>query len=65
MAAEFKEMVCITCPLGCRLELEIEDGDVKARCIITLVNAGLNVQNRNIMIRAVWSLPRPLSNMAW
>ncbi len=30
MAAEFKEMVCITCPLGCRLELEIEDGDVKA-----------------------------------
>lgn len=30
MATELKEMVCITCPLGCRLELEIEDGDIKA-----------------------------------
>lgn len=23
-------MVCITCPLGCRMELEIEDGELKA-----------------------------------
>ncbi len=23
-------MVCITCPLGCRMELEIEDGEIKA-----------------------------------
>lgn len=30
MAVELKEMVCITCPLGCRLELEIENGDIKA-----------------------------------
>ena len=23
-------MVCITCPMGCRMELEIEDGEIKA-----------------------------------
>jgi CxxC motif-containing protein len=30
MAKQVQEMVCINCPLGCRMELEIEDGEIKA-----------------------------------
>ena len=30
MAKQIQEMVCITCPMGCRMELEIEDGEIKA-----------------------------------
>lgn len=30
MATKIQEMVCITCPLGCRMELDIEDGALKA-----------------------------------
>ena len=30
MAKQIQEMVCITCPLGCRMELEIEDGEITA-----------------------------------
>jgi CxxC motif-containing protein len=30
MAKQIQEMVCITCPLGCRMELEIEDREIKA-----------------------------------
>ena len=30
MTKQIKEMVCITCPLGCRMELEIENGEIKA-----------------------------------
>lgn len=30
MATQFQEMICITCPLGCRMELEIVDGELKA-----------------------------------
>ncbi|MBD3325147.1 DUF1667 domain-containing protein [candidate division KSB3 bacterium] len=30
MATTTQEMVCITCPLGCRMELEIEDGEITA-----------------------------------
>ncbi len=30
MAKEVREMVCITCPLGCRMEIEIEDGELTA-----------------------------------
>lgn len=29
-AMQIQEMVCITCPLGCRMELAIEDGEIKA-----------------------------------
>lgn len=29
MAKQIQEMVCITCPIGCRMELEIEDGEIK------------------------------------
>jgi CxxC motif-containing protein len=30
MAKQIQEMVCITCPIGCRMELEIVDGELKA-----------------------------------
>jgi len=30
MAKHIQKMVCITCPRGCQMELEIEDGDLKA-----------------------------------
>jgi len=30
MATQIREMVCITCPIGCRMELTIEDGKVAA-----------------------------------
>ncbi len=30
MAKQIQEMVCVTCPIGCRMELELEDGDIKA-----------------------------------
>ena len=30
MAKQIQEMVCITCPLGCRMELDIENGELLA-----------------------------------
>ena len=30
MAKQIQEMVCITCPIGCRMELEVVDGELKA-----------------------------------
>ncbi len=30
MEKQIQEMVCITCPMGCRMELEIENGEMKA-----------------------------------
>ena len=29
MATQLREMVCITCPLGCRMELEVVDGELR------------------------------------
>ena len=30
MAKHIQEMVCITCPIGCRMELELENGELVA-----------------------------------
>ena len=30
MTKQIQEMVCITCPIGCRMELEIENGELIA-----------------------------------
>lgn len=30
MAKQIQEMVCITCPVGCRMELDIENGELVA-----------------------------------
>ena len=48
-----QQITCINCPVGCRLQVVVENGEVKS-VTATAATAALPTQNRNASRPSAW-----------